>query len=93
MVTISQTLKNRIFWMVKSFLALRESPVEGQNLIFDRNNRYMQGQKFFSLVENKKFFENLLELLLSYPGIYFGTSGTIWSLRKMIFGKKSLKKS
>ena len=41
----------------------------------------------------QKFFEKFLEMFLSYPGIYFGPPGTIWSLRKTILRKKSPKKS
>ena len=40
----------------------------------------------------QKFFEKFLEMFLSYPGIYFGPPGTIWSLRKTILRKKSRKK-
>ena len=41
----------------------------------------------------QKFFEKFLEMFLSYPGIYFGPSGTIWALRKTILRKKSVKMS
>ena len=43
--------------------------------------------------KNENFFADFLEKLLSYPEIYFGHPGTIWSLRNRFFRKKSRKKS
>ena len=42
--------------------------------------------------KNEKFLADFLEILLSYPGIFFGPSGTIQSLRNRIFRKKRSKK-
>ena len=44
---------------------------------------------FAKIKEKWEIFCDFLEILLSYPGVFFGPSRTIESLRNRIFRKKS----